>query len=101
MKETIVSATHARIHFGEVMRTAVEQSSPVVVERSGKPLVVVISVEEYEKLRGRHRQDTTSNALDQLATLRRNGDVTIDRKSITDTINTLRGKRYESIKHLP
>ena len=44
----IVSATEARIHFGELMRRA--KSGPVIVERGGKPDVVVISKQEYDKL---------------------------------------------------
>ncbi len=45
-----MSATEARIHFGELMRHVTEQKEPVFVERAGKPQVVVISVAEYENL---------------------------------------------------
>jgi len=45
-----VSATEARVHFGALMRHVVEQQEPVVVEHGGKPHVVVISVEKYERL---------------------------------------------------
>ncbi|MDO9129006.1 MAG: type II toxin-antitoxin system prevent-host-death family antitoxin [Anaerolineales bacterium] len=43
-----VSATQARIHFGEIMRRA--RTEPVIVERDGKPEVVVISKQEYDRL---------------------------------------------------
>jgi prevent-host-death family protein len=43
-----VSATQARIHFGEIMRRA--RTEPVIVERDGKPEVVVISKKEYDQL---------------------------------------------------
>ena len=46
----VVSATEARIHFGELMRRAVENHETVVVERGGKSHVVFLSVEEYERL---------------------------------------------------
>lgn len=46
--EYTISATDARIHFGEIMRRA--QKGPVIVERSGKPEVVVISKKEYDQL---------------------------------------------------
>jgi prevent-host-death family protein len=36
MKRT-VSATQARIHFGELMRRVVESQEPIIVERGGKP----------------------------------------------------------------
>ena len=43
-----ISATEARIHFGELMRRA--KSGPVIVERDGKADVVVISKQEYDRL---------------------------------------------------
>ena len=52
----VVSATEARIHFGELMRQAVENHETIVVERGGKSHVVVISVEEYERLLKRQQQ---------------------------------------------
>jgi prevent-host-death family protein len=45
-----MSATEARIHFGELMRRVVEQQESVVVEHSGKPHVVVLSVDKYQQL---------------------------------------------------
>lgn len=48
--ERVIGATEARVHFGELMRTIVEQNQVVVVERDGLPQVVVLSVETYRKL---------------------------------------------------
>ncbi len=45
-----MSATDARIHFGELMRHVTEYQEPVFVERAGKLQVVVISAAEYENL---------------------------------------------------
>jgi prevent-host-death family protein len=45
-----MSATEARIHFGELMRRVVEKQELVVVEHSGKPHVVVLSVDKYRRL---------------------------------------------------
>jgi prevent-host-death family protein len=53
----VVSATEARIHFGELMREAVETNEAIIVERGGKSQVVVLSVEEYERLLKRQQQD--------------------------------------------
>jgi prevent-host-death family protein len=52
----VVSATEARIRFGELMRQAVENHETIIVERGGKSHVVVISVEEYERLLRRQQQ---------------------------------------------
>ena len=46
-----ISATEARIHFGEVMRRAVTEQEPTIVERAGKPHVVIISIAQYERLK--------------------------------------------------
>jgi prevent-host-death family protein len=48
--ERVVSATEARVHFGELLRHVVETAQPIVVERGGKPQVVMLSVQEYERL---------------------------------------------------
>jgi prevent-host-death family protein len=48
--ERRMSATEARIRFGELMRWVVESQEPVVVERGGEPYVVVLSVDRYEDL---------------------------------------------------
>ena len=54
----VISATEARIRFGELMRRAVESHEHIFVERGGKSYVVVLSVDEYERLlRGQQRGD--------------------------------------------
>ena len=68
----VVSATEARIRFGELMRQVVENREAIVVERGGKSHVVVISVEEYERLlRGRQQggwKELVSSARTQIQT---------------------------------
>ena len=63
--ERIVSATEARVRFGELMRKVSENQEPVIVERDGKPHVVVISVEEYERLKTGGQRDDWEEALDR------------------------------------
>jgi len=46
--EKIFSATEARIHFGALMQDA--QNGPVIVERDGKPQVVILSKPAYDAL---------------------------------------------------
>ena len=46
-----ISATEARIHFGEILRKVTEQG-PVLVERRGQPQVVILSAADYRKLKG-------------------------------------------------
>ena len=53
-----VSATEARIHFGELMRRAVAGQEVIVVERSGEPHVVILSVAHYERLKAAKEAQT-------------------------------------------
>jgi prevent-host-death family protein len=45
-----VSATHARVHLGEILRAVEESGDTVVVERGGRPVAVVLPVAAYERL---------------------------------------------------
>ena len=46
-----ISATEARTHFGDVLRGVTERGETILVERGGKPQAVVMSVDEYDRLR--------------------------------------------------
>ena len=45
---TTVNATYAKQNFGACVADAVKH--PVVIEKSGRPAVVMISYEEYQRL---------------------------------------------------
>jgi prevent-host-death family protein len=68
MMKRVLSATEARVHFGELLRQVVESREPVIVERDGKPQVVVLPVAEYERLKacesGADWRQTMEKALD-------------------------------------
>ncbi len=49
MQKTI-SATEARVHFGEVLDQVEQSGARFVIERGGKPAAAIISVLELEKL---------------------------------------------------
>ncbi len=74
-----VSATEARIRFGELLRRVADRGEAVVVERSGRPAVVVLSLVEYERLRaGAGRRAGLEKALEVAARIRaRRGDVAL------------------------
>lgn len=48
--QVVVSATEARVHFGELMQDAVQHQQPIVVEKAGKPQVVIIAYDRYQQL---------------------------------------------------
>jgi prevent-host-death family protein len=43
-----LSAREAKYNFGRLIDTA--RAAPVVIEKHGRPVVVVLSVEEYKRL---------------------------------------------------
>lgn len=45
-----ISARDAKNGFGRLIDTA--RAQPVVVEKHGRPVIVVMAVEEYERLKG-------------------------------------------------
>ncbi len=68
--ERVVSATEARIHFGELMRRVVEEREPVIVERGGQPQIVMMAVTEYEQLKANQKPEDWQQALNQAAEIR-------------------------------
>jgi prevent-host-death family protein len=46
-----MSATEARTRLGEILRLVWEERETVTVERRGKPYVVFMPIDEYERLR--------------------------------------------------
>ncbi|HZK49205.1 MAG TPA: type II toxin-antitoxin system Phd/YefM family antitoxin [Thermoleophilia bacterium] len=48
--QRVITATEARVHFGDLLRRVVEDKETILVERGGSPQVVVLSVAEYERL---------------------------------------------------
>ncbi len=55
--ERRITATEARIHFGEVMRRVMEQGEQVVVEKDGQPQVVIVSVADFERIKMERHQE--------------------------------------------
>ena len=58
-----ISATKARINFGDVMKQA--KIAPVIVERAGKAEVVVISKKAYDQLVAAKSQTDWRKLLDE------------------------------------
>jgi len=59
-----VSATEARVRFGELLDRA-EHGETIIVERGGEPSVIVLSVKEYERLRAASGPDAGREALER------------------------------------
>ncbi len=92
--ERVVSATEARVHFGELLRRVASEGECVVVERAGQPRVVVLSMREYRRLKGARegdRQATLERALEVGRRIRhRRGD-----RALTPPEEVIREMRAE------
>ena len=58
-----VSAREAKLHFGQLIDEA--RAEPVVVEKHGRPVVVVLAVEEYQRLTGRTIEPSSKKREDE------------------------------------
>ena len=93
-----MSATDARVHFGEVLRDVTERGTTVVVERGGKPEAVVLSLQEYRRLKsGRAEQPHWKVLLDEAhEQVRREGNLPLV-PTPEDLIREERERRGEQI----
>ena len=46
-------ATEVKNRFGRVLREVSKTGGPIIVERDGKPVAVIVSVSEYERMQAR------------------------------------------------
>ncbi len=50
-----ISVTDAKNRFGGVLREVNQTDEPIVVERDGKPVAVILSIQAYERLLPKER----------------------------------------------
>jgi prevent-host-death family protein len=47
--EKIISAVEARVHFGEIMKSSFKKGERFLVEKTGIPMVAIVSADEYRR----------------------------------------------------
>lgn len=97
-----VSATEARVHFGELMSEVIEHQYPIVVEKNGKPQVVVLAVDAYERLR--QRENATHSMMEEIQRSRAlvaQGRQGRPLPPAAEIIRQMREERDEHILNLP
>lgn len=67
--ERRVTATEARVHFGEVLDSVAKRGDIVWVDRAGTPLAVIVSVEVWK-----HRRAAAEDPWDKTNRLLRESD---------------------------
>jgi prevent-host-death family protein len=89
-----LSVRDVRANLSDVLAGVYYTKEPVIVERKGRPMAVMVSPEQYEALR-RQVMDRFREAMDELQ--RRNADkdpAEIERE-ITALVEEVRSERYE------
>ncbi len=71
-------ATEVKNRFGKVLREVAKSGGPILIERDGKPVAVIMSVREYERHRRRRLPPQ------KLELLRSVFGMWADREDITD-----------------
>ncbi|GJM41608.1 MAG: antitoxin [Ardenticatenaceae bacterium] len=95
-----MSATEARIHFGELMRHVTEQNEPVFVERAGKPQVVVISVAEYENLLAQRASNNWQDTFYKITELSQTIKERREGVPLADPVEIIQEMREERSDHI-
>jgi prevent-host-death family protein len=96
----VITATEARVHFGDLLRRVVDGHETVLVERGGSPQVVVLSVTEYERLLS---HSTSEGWRDRVTAARRQVQADLAGRSIPraeDVVIEGRTERDEQLDHL-
>ncbi|MBI2340566.1 MAG: type II toxin-antitoxin system Phd/YefM family antitoxin [Deltaproteobacteria bacterium] len=60
-RQAAVSATEAKNRFADVLGRAIYGHEPVIVEKKGKPVAVVISFQDFQALK---KKDTVASGMD-------------------------------------
>lgn len=99
--ERTISATQARIRFGELMEQVVENEEAVIVERDGIPRVVVVSLSAYERMKGGistwERWETDLGRFQERLRIELGGR---ELPSAVDIIHQMRAERDEQLANL-
>jgi prevent-host-death family protein len=99
-----VSATKARVHFGEVMQRVEDTDEMVIVERGGRPKVAIISVKQLDELERRAKGEEVPHwkVLQQQVRelIRQAGNVPLNPPP-EEVIREMREERNARITNLP
>lgn len=80
----IISSSEAQNNFGAMVQWAEETNDEVVIERRGKPIVVIIAYDEYQRLTELREMERKRQIFEELEAVRRqvrgrNPDITVER----------------------
>ena len=85
-----ISAMQARKTLGQIMNEVALKGDDFIVERAGKPLVAIISMEKYEVIQ--KERDVAFQALDRIWDKMKDEEIKVVENTINEAIKTTRGQ---------
>jgi prevent-host-death family protein len=89
-----VSTREARANFGDVLGSVYYTKEPVIVERKGKAVAVIISPEEYERFRQQAAAQGWA-AIDRVRERNAAHDPDDVLREVTEEVKAVRRERHE------
>jgi prevent-host-death family protein len=89
-----LNETDARANFGDVLGQVCRDQIPVVIEREGKPVAVLISPEQWEDFQ-QLLKERMFEAVDRLQKLNEDTDPDEVERVVTEEVEEVRRERYE------
>ena len=83
-----MSANSAKSHFGELLDIA--RREPVTIEKHGRPVVVVLSTEEYEEMEAAKLSRLCSEVDEGLDALRREDFIELGRNELLSAADEIK-----------
>jgi len=91
-----MSAKEARDHFAEVLGQVSYGKDTIIVEKQGKPVVVVIDVERYERLMRTYDEPFT--VLDRIRSRNRDKDPAQIARTVAEAVAEVRASRRARVQ---
>ena len=98
--EQVISATEARVHFGELLRRVAKGREAVIVERDGKPQAVVLSLEECEQLKATQPRSDWQCTLEKAIAVADSIEARGGGRTLPDTADVVRETRQDRDEQL-
>lgn len=102
MKHSL-SATEARVHFGEVLERVAQADEPVIVTRGARPVAVIVSFEAYQHLAAQAGRNAAYRALDEACRVRERTAIEMGpsaRPAIEGALDAVRQERDDELAGL-
>ena len=93
-----MSVRDTRANFADVLAQVRYGQEPVIVERKGRPIAVLISPEQWQQYQDQARRQMFE-AIDRLQARNRDADPDQVEQDVAEAVEEVRRERYEQRQH--